>query len=1072
MSRFRRFALSSVLALGLAVPIAGAVITSGRPAAAATSLPAGFSEQVVFAGLVHPTKVVFSPDGRVFVAEKSGVIKVFDSLSSTTAHVFADLSAEVHDYEDEGLLGLALPPNFPTSPYVYVAYTYDALIGGTPPTYGDACPTTATGCPVSGRISRLQASGNAMVGTEQVLINDWCTQFETHSMGDLAFGADGALYASGGDGGSASFADWGQAGNPVNPCGDPPGGVGGAMNPPSAEGGALRSQRGVRDTSNAAPLNGTIIRIDPATGAAMPDNPLYNTTTDANRRRIVAYGLRNPYRWTFRPGTSEIWIGDVGWRNWEEIDRLVNPLATPLTNFGWPCYEGVGQQPGYKNANLSLCNSLYTAGTATPPVYQYAHVDHVVSGDACPTGGSSPTGVAFYPTSGGTYPSQYAGALFWADYSRQCIYAMLPGAGGVPDPANIVTFAPGAATPVDLVIGPGNDLYYADINGGTIRRIRYSAANQPPTAAISADVTSGGPPLAVTFSSAGSTDPNPGDVLTYQWDFTNDGTFDATGATASFTYTTAGVYAARLRVTDAGGLFDEKTLQILVGVSAPTPVIDTPSSSLTWATGDNITFTGHATDQQDGTLPASALKWDLTLQHCTTGGTCHQHFLIQSQAGASGTFQAPDHDYPSYLTLTLTATNSRNLNSSTTISLYPATSVMTFGTSPSGLQLTVGSTSAVTPFSRTVIQKSSQSVAAPTPQTVNGSSYAFTAWSDGGAAAHVIPAPTTNASYTATYTQTGGGVCSDSYGYVCSTTARAFTPADTTVLPLAGDDATTQVSLPFQIRLYGQSYSTAWVDTNGVVSMVNPNGYHAANGNLPTAALPNAAVYPFWADLVVDGSASVRTTTTGTAPNRQFVIEWRNVYIYGNTSRRLTFEAILSETGDVITNYTNLDNDFERGSVATVGIENADGSVGLPYSVNTPKLQSGTAVVFTAPGGAPPPPPPPPTTGSISGTVSVSGGGAVSGATVTLNPGNLSTTTSGTGTYSFTGLADGTYTVAATYNGQSASASVTVSNGGAATANLTVPAAPPPRRRPRRPATTPCRRCRRRSCRPTTPRCR
>src|SRR5262249_34017209 len=145
-------------------------------------------------------------------------------------------------YEDEGLLALALPPNFPSNPYVYVGYTYDAPIGGTSPTYGDACPTPTTGCLVSGRVSRLQASGNQMTGTEPVLINDWCTQFETHQLGNMAFGADGALYISGGEGGSPVFTDWGQTGYPVNPCGDPPGGVGGAMNPPSAEGGALRAQ--------------------------------------------------------------------------------------------------------------------------------------------------------------------------------------------------------------------------------------------------------------------------------------------------------------------------------------------------------------------------------------------------------------------------------------------------------------------------------------------------------------------------------------------------------------------------------------------------------------------------------------------------------------------------------------------------------------------------------------------------------------------------------------------------------------------------------------------------------------
>ncbi len=100
------------------------VVTTARSAEAAT-LPAGFQETTVLSGLINPTVVRFSPDGRVFVAEKRGVVKVFDSLSDPTPDVFADLNANVHNFWDRGLLGMALAPNFPTDPYVYVLYTYD-----------------------------------------------------------------------------------------------------------------------------------------------------------------------------------------------------------------------------------------------------------------------------------------------------------------------------------------------------------------------------------------------------------------------------------------------------------------------------------------------------------------------------------------------------------------------------------------------------------------------------------------------------------------------------------------------------------------------------------------------------------------------------------------------------------------------------------------------------------------------------------------------------------------------------------------------------------------------------------
>src|SRR5207247_10662028 len=145
-------------------------------------------------------------------------------------------------------------------------YAFDAPIGGTPPRWSDACPTppgpTTDGCVVSGRLSRITVSGNVATG-EQVLINDWCQQYPSHSIGDLEFGPDGWLYVTGGAGASFDFADWGQKGTPLNPCGDPPAGVGGTESPPTAEGGALRSQSVRRPAGQPVTLGGAILRVDP-----------------------------------------------------------------------------------------------------------------------------------------------------------------------------------------------------------------------------------------------------------------------------------------------------------------------------------------------------------------------------------------------------------------------------------------------------------------------------------------------------------------------------------------------------------------------------------------------------------------------------------------------------------------------------------------------------------------------------------------------------------------------------------------------------------------------------------------
>ena len=738
---------------------AGVLAAQGKmttTALAAAMLPSGFQESVAFSGLTSPTNFRFSPDGRVFVAEKSGLIKVFDGLSDTTPTVFADLRIQVDDYWDRGLLGLALDPDFPTSPYVYALYTYDAPPGRTAPVWNDACPTppgpTTDGCVVTGRLIRLTASGNTAVpGSEQLLLSGWCQQFPSHSIGDLRFGADGALYVSSGDGASFNNVDYGQFGGspgsptPKNPCGDPPAGVGGTESPPTAEGGSLRSLS-LHRVAGPTLLNGTILRVDPATGDALPDNPLA-ASTDPVARRIVAEGLRNPFRFTPRPGTNDLWIGDVGWNTWEEIDRQPTPTAS-VANFGWPCYEGNLAQSGYQNAGLAICTNLYSANTARAPYYTYNHSASVVSGDGCTTGSSSTSGVAFY--AGGSYPASYAGALFFADHSRNCIWVMPTGTNGLPDPTKRAAFVSPAAGPVDLEIGPGGDLFYAGYDDGTIRRIRYFAANQPPVANATATPTSGDAPLTVSFDASGSSDPDPGDTLTYSWDLDGNGVFgDSVAVNPSYTYTNPGTYNARVRVTDAAGASSTSSaVTISVGNNPPAPVIDSPSSSLTWKVGDTIAFSGHASDPQDGTEPASRLSWTVVLYHCPSN--CHTHTIQTFSGVAGGSFTAPDHEYPSYLELQLTATDAHGLSATTAVDVFPQTVALTFQSSPSGMQLGVGTFSGTAPFTTTVIVNSTNSISAP-DQSLNGLSYTFSSWSDGGAQTHTITAPATATTYTATF---------------------------------------------------------------------------------------------------------------------------------------------------------------------------------------------------------------------------------------------------------------------------------------------------------------------------------
>ncbi len=718
----------------------------------------------------EPTAFRIASDGRIFVAQKNGEILVFDDFGDSEPSVFADLREAVYDNGDRGLLGLALDPGFPARPYVYALHTFDHVLGedpagdyprwGQPPEFeGDPCPkppgADADACPVSGRLVRLTAAGDKAVG-EDVLIEGWCQQFSSHSVGDLEFGPEGALYASGGEGASFTVSDYGQFGWPhANQCDDPPGG--GALEPPDAEGGSLRALD-MLTPADPAGLSGAVIRIDPDSGEGLPGNP-FAASLDDNARRIVAFGFRNPFRFAIDPASGELYANNVGNSSFEEIDRFP---ATPASAYdsGWPCFEGPLFNPNFEGLELSLCDGLYAQpGSTDQPFLYYAHSSGVTPEDPCSSdNGSAITGSTFY--GGDEFPAEYDGALFFADSVRGCIYVVPRGDDG-PDPSAVRPFLVdgGPYTGADLQVGPDGDLYFLSLYGDeALHRISYDPGS--PIAELVADKQWGDLPLTVEFDASGSHDPE-GEALDFAWDLDGDGNFEKSGGeTRSATFGTAVNRTVTVRVKDEAGATSTAQVRVYPGDTPPLPQIDDPAEDLTWAVGERIELSGSAEDGDGDPLDAEDLYWRTSLLHCRAdAASCHAHPLQVFPAVDSGSLVAPDHDYPSRIRIALTATDSRGLSATRTIELQPRTVALQIASDPPGVTLTAGTLAQPAPFALTAIEGSNLTLAAPQQTQLGGEAYVFQGWSDGGTRVHSVVAAA-SADYTAVYSETprtGGG---------------------------------------------------------------------------------------------------------------------------------------------------------------------------------------------------------------------------------------------------------------------------------------------------------------------------
>ncbi|GAB3777855.1 PQQ-dependent sugar dehydrogenase [Spirosoma horti] len=340
--------------------------------------PANFSQVQVVSGLSGPTAMVFAPDGRIFVTQQGGALRVIKNGALLTTP-FIQLTVDANG--ERGLIGVVLDPAFATNHYIYLYHT-------------------VPGSPAHNRISRYTANGDVVLANSEVVILnlDPLSGATNHNGGAMNFGKDGKLYV----------------------------GVGENAAP-----------------QNAQDLNtylGKILRIN-ADGTAPADNPF--PTGSEQRKRVWAYGVRNPYTIAVQPGTGRIFINDVGQDTWEEV----NDATTGGLNFGWPNAEGTSTNPAYTN-----------------PVFSYAHG----TGDGK---GCAITGGTFFNPTITTYPASFIGKYLYQDFCNNWINAIdIPGSQATR--SAFATGLPGQS--LNMLTGPDGNLYYLSRSAGSLYKIVYT----------------------------------------------------------------------------------------------------------------------------------------------------------------------------------------------------------------------------------------------------------------------------------------------------------------------------------------------------------------------------------------------------------------------------------------------------------------------------------------------------------------------------------------------------------------------------------------------------------------------
>jgi cytochrome c len=622
----------------------------------------------------EPMDLAVLPDGRVLHTTRPGELWLHNPQTGRNT-----LAAEfnVYRHDEEGLQSVALDPNFSDNHWVYTYYSppLDTPVDDpvTPVNEGDApfFGTAEDFAPYRGliRLSRFRLTGARLdMRSEQQIIDVPVDRgICCHVGGDIVFDSAGNLILSTGDDTNPFESDG------YTPIDERPN-----RNP------AFDAQRTAANTND---LRGKVLRIHPGQrgGYSIPAGNLFAPGTANTRPEIYAMGLRNPFRIEINRDNDDIYVGDYSPDN-----RNANPLRGPAGhgkwfilrepgNYGWPyCatdalpYVDYDFATGASGAAFDCAHpvneSPHNTGLRELPAVQHPDVwySYTLSAEFPELGSTPPGGIG--PMAGPAYdrdpakasppawPAYYDGVPLFYEWTRDYIKEFrLDQAGEL---AAIRPVLPTLASPtldngMDLEFGPEGALYTLEYGDGffsenpdaQLARIDYIGpnGNHAPKVQVSANPTKGLPRLTVSFSSAGTSDPD-GDQLQYAWYLDDNDDVDSTQPNPTFTYKKAGVYQATLKVTDEHGRSASSYVEITVGNQPPVVDFVKPVAGQPFSFGDAVPFEVKVTDED----PIDCARVQV---HFIVGHDTHGH-PISTTAGCTGTIQTtvPEGHDPAEIT--------------------------------------------------------------------------------------------------------------------------------------------------------------------------------------------------------------------------------------------------------------------------------------------------------------------------------------------------------------------------------------------------------------------------------------